>query len=362
MKQDVSLPNSLLPSPASPAPARGPREPTVVSTTARFLVDVAARHDPHRIAALCSAARLDPLALADPDGRLPRSAVLRLVELLARQTSGTRLVLRAFEQVHPDVFQVVGFAMMSSTTLRQALQRAVRLAPVLDETLTLALQRDDAGCRLVVDNAGEPLPPLMVETGLASLLGFCRFLSGGRGLPVLQADFNYPAPADLSALQRVLPGARLRFDQPGVSLLLDADALDEPLRPVSPALEQMHMGLADQRLEALRIHQLVSARVQQFIVRHLRERAPTLEEAAAALLMSPRSLQRQLTREGRPFKQLLDDTRRQLAHQYLRYSPVTLKELAYLLGFGELGSLHRACLRWFGESPARYRARGGGAG
>ena len=68
-------------------------------------------------------------------------------------------------------------------------------------------------------------------------------------------------------------------------------------------------------------------------------------------------LQRQLAREGRPFKQLLDDTRRQLTHQYLLHSPVTLKELAYLLGFGELGSLHRACLRWFGMSPARYRAQ-----
>ena len=42
---------------------------------------------------------------------------------------------------------------------------------------------------------------------------------------------------------------------------------------------------------------------------------------------------------------------------WTRLAAVTLKELAYLLGFGELGSLHRACLRWFGMSPARYRAQ-----
>ncbi|MFD2377263.1 helix-turn-helix domain-containing protein [Ottowia pentelensis] len=54
---------------------------------------------------------------------------------------------------------------------------------------------------------------------------------------------------------------------------------------------------------------------------------------------------------------MLDDTRRQLAQQHLRQSQLTLKELAFALGFGETGSLHRACQRWFGMSPARYRAQ-----
>ena len=228
--------------------------------------------------------------------------------------------------------------------------------PLLDESAVLTLRPEGAHERLSFDTSAAAMPALMNEAGLASLLGLCCFLSGGLGLPVLQADFPHPAPADLSAYRRLLPGATLRFDRPVMSLLLASDGLDAPLHRVSPALEQVHLALAEQRLESLRGHP-VSVRVQQFIERHLRGRPPTLDEAAQALALSPRSLQRQLAREGRSFKQLLDDTRRQLAQQHLRQSQLTLKELAFALGFGETGSLHRACQRWFGMSPARYRAQ-----
>lgn len=334
----------------------------MASPLLRLLVDLATGHDARQAAALCRAADVEPTTLADPDCRLPRSAALRLAHELARRTPGESFGLRAFDAVHPGVFPLVGFAMMSSGTLREALARLVRLAPLLDESLVLTLQPEADDWRLL-RAGGSALPPLVAEAGMAALLGLCRFAAGGHGLPVLQAEFEVAAPADPSAYRRLLPGAALRFGQPAFSLLLQGTALDVPLPAVSPMLDRLHLDLAEHGLASLRIHQLVSARVQQLIVAELRGRAPTLDAVAAALQSSPRSLQRQLACEGRPFRQLLDDTRRQLAHQYLLHSPVTLKELAYLLGFGGLGSLHRACLRWFGMPPARYRAcRGAAAG
>mgnify|MGYP000311775571 CR=1 FL=1 len=322
----------------------------------RFLIDLATQLDAGQAAAMCEAAGLDAQALADSDGRVPRAAAVRLAEQLTRLAPHGSLGLCAYEQVHPGTFQEVGFAMMSSTTLHQALERLVRLAPLLDEAVTLQLRPDGGDFRLQAWEDA-PMPAIMADSGLAALLGFCRFLSGGRGLPVLAAEFSQPAPPDLGPWRRLLPGVPLAFGRPHFSLLLQGEALHRPLHPVSPVLDQMHSGVADQQLEALRIDHLVSTQVQQFIVRQLREHLPTLDEAAAALRTAPRSLQRQLAREGRSFKQLLDDTRRQLAHQYLRHTPVSLKELAYLLGFDELGSLHRASQRWFGMPPARYRAQ-----
>ena len=351
LQSSANPPLEALPAPTAPAP-----EPTVASSLAGLVLDLVAHQDAPHAKALCAAAGLDAAALADPDARLPRSALLRLLDAAARLAPSPAFGLRAFDQVNPGVFQLVGFVMMSSASLRQALERAVRLMPLLDESAVLTLRPEGAHERLSFDTSAAAMPALMNEAGLASLLGLCCFLSGGLGLPVLQADFPHPAPADLSAYRRLLPGATLRFDRPVMSLLLASDGLDAPLHRVSPALEQVHLALAEQRLESLRGHP-VSVRVQQFIERHLRGRPPTLDEAAQALALSPRSLQRQLAREGRSFKQLLDDTRRQLAQQHLRQSQLTLKELAFALGFGETGSLHRACQRWFGMSPARYRAQ-----
>ena len=53
--------------------------------------------------------------------------------------------------------------------------------------------------------------------------------------------------------------------------------------------------------------------------------------------------------------QLLDDTRRELARQYLGEPRHSLAEVADLLGFVDQSNLFRACRRWFGMPPGQYR-------
>lgn len=56
-------------------------------------------------------------------------------------------------------------------------------------------------------------------------------------------------------------------------------------------------------------------------------------------------------------EQLLDDTRRDMADQYLQQPGLTLLEVAYLLGFADPSNFFRAFRRWFGCTPNEYRAR-----
>jgi len=53
---------------------------------------------------------------------------------------------------------------------------------------------------------------------------------------------------------------------------------------------------------------------------------------------------------------LLDETRRQLAQEYLRDPENTIEETAFLVGFAEAASFHRAFRRWTGEKPAAFRS------
>ena len=49
--------------------------------------------------------------------------------------------------------------------------------------------------------------------------------------------------------------------------------------------------------------------------------------------MSARTLQRRLTDADITFQQLVEDTRRELAHHYLKQSTVESNETAFLLGY-----------------------------
>ena len=78
---------------------------------------------------------------------------------------------------------------------------------------------------------------------------------------------------------------------------------------------------------------------------------------ASSLNLSVRSLQRKLSDENTNYKHLLDETRRELAMNYLGNSRLTINEITYLLGFSDPSNFTRAFRRWQGESPSNYRAR-----
>jgi AraC-like DNA-binding protein len=83
---------------------------------------------------------------------------------------------------------------------------------------------------------------------------------------------------------------------------------------------------------------------------------------AGVLHLSERSLQRKLAEHGTSLARLREETRRELANQYVRNSRFTVGEITYLLGFSEPASFTRAFHRWNGMSPSACRRAPGANG
>jgi AraC-like DNA-binding protein len=84
--------------------------------------------------------------------------------------------------------------------------------------------------------------------------------------------------------------------------------------------------------------------------------APTLEEVAAALAMSDRTLQRELRNEQTSFRELVDVVRREIAVQQLAQPGNSAAEVGFLLGFSDPSAFTRAFRRWTGTAPAAFRS------
>ena len=82
------------------------------------------------------------------------------------------------------------------------------------------------------------------------------------------------------------------------------------------------------------------------------------ERVAAALAMSPRTLQRRLREEGTSYADLLDRFRHRMAVALLEDREIAIYEVAYLLGYAEPSTFYRAFRRWTGSSPREHRAGG----
>ena len=76
---------------------------------------------------------------------------------------------------------------------------------------------------------------------------------------------------------------------------------------------------------------------------------------AEQLGMSERSFRRRLVQESTNFGEVLDRLRNRLALRYLEEEQVSLKQIAWLLGYSELGAFNHAFKRWTGTSPGQMR-------
>ncbi|WDY56500.1 AraC family transcriptional regulator [Pseudomonas sp. PSKL.D1] len=84
-------------------------------------------------------------------------------------------------------------------------------------------------------------------------------------------------------------------------------------------------------------------------------REPDLEEVAQHLHMPTWTLRRKLADEGTRFRDLLNDTRRDLAETYIRDTELAFGEIAYLLGFASAEAFQRAFKRWTSLTPGEFR-------
>jgi AraC-like DNA-binding protein len=78
--------------------------------------------------------------------------------------------------------------------------------------------------------------------------------------------------------------------------------------------------------------------------------APTLEQAAKALHLSKRSLNRALARVGWKFTDVIACYRRDVAIALLKTNETTIKEIAAVVGYSDPDSLRRAFREWTGMS------------
>jgi AraC-like DNA-binding protein len=308
---------------------------------------------------LCQEAGLD-IKLADiPGSFYERSTIYRLWDLAAQASGDPNIGLKAYENFHPGVFQIVGYTMMSSLNLKKAFERLVHFSPLISTGFSLFFVQEQQHYRLAAldhHQRGSIKPRQYADASLGSLLGICRWLTGGKSPQPLSVEFTYPEPEDISEHQRLF-GCELRFGAAYDSILFDGQELRRPLSMANEALAMLHDSYAKAQLDLLNDFTIV-CRIRALITERLSKGQGQcdMESIAAALNISKRTLQRALEKEGTQFKNVLNDVRRQLADFYLRHSHFNLKHVTYLLGFYDHSSFHKACTRWFGMTPGQYRA------
>jgi AraC-like DNA-binding protein len=299
---------------------------------------------------------LDYAALDDPDARFTQDSMTRLWQRAVELSGNPAIGLNMGKVVRPGSLHVVGYALMSSRTLAEGFQRLVRYQRIIAESADLSFCLLPEGYALILTVHGDHLTPTRqsAEASLACGLALCGWLTGHTLQPrkvLFQADH----PADLEPYKQAFH-APLEFNAPYDALIFEQADMEAPLPTANEAMALLHDRFAGEYLARFSGSR-VTHQARQVLCRLLPQGEPKRDTVAQTLHLSQRTLQRRLQEEGTSFQTLLDDTRRELAEQYLAQPGLTLLEIAYLLGFADPSNFFRAFRRWFDVTPGEYRTR-----
>lgn len=308
----------------------------------------------HPVDLLLAEAGIPASILADLDTYLPAGSSRKLWDRGVAIANDDCLGLNVAMAAPVHAFDVHAYAMLSSSTLSGALQRACRYQRLINEGTELTLE-DDGGDGVLRHGllGGGAVSRQPAEFLAATWLKLGRMVTGSVWSPA-QVFFAHDRPAD-TRLHEELFGVRPNFASGFTAMRIPAAtlALTNPRADVTLAalLDRYTSTLLDTRPRLT----TVSGRVRSWLVESHGLGAPLAREAAKALAMSERTLHRRLADEQTTFRELLDRFRHEKAVALLTARRHGIAEVAFLLGYSEMPAFYRAFKRWTGRSPAQLR-------
>lgn len=260
---------------------------------------------------------------------------------------------------HPGMFHALGYAMMSSNCLKDAFNRIARYKKIVSNTCTLNVVEGKQSVFLNMevycyeDSKRPVLTHSAIESFLGTIVQFTR--------ESLKPDFkplaiylNWVKPNhDYQYLEdffhcKVIYGAK------EIAIEFDVHAITTTLIGGNALLIQSHEKMLDEymtRIDKNDVEQLVKNKV----VEMLPLGTPCQSEIANILGMSLRNLQRKLNDQETCYRDILEQTRKKLALEYITQQHLMFSEIGYLVGFSNIGNFNRAFKRWTECTPGEYR-------
>lgn len=288
----------------------------------------------------------DPIELGDFCNAMDESV---------RQTRNDNFGLWFGRQFRPEGLGLIGYLATSSRTLGSALRSMAEAFPLHQENSLLRLVEAAGVCRFEyrVDPRAVASRRQDAEASLGMFCNVMRQAAGDDWAP-LEVHFEHRRPEAWGEHSKAFSSDVL-FDRPCNAIVFRPEELSLPMPGYDSTLQSIVLQSLRQTGSILPAHFGLAERVKEHVVALLPEGYPRLDDVAGRLRMPAWTLQRRLSDERCCFKDLIEETRREIAPTLLEQGDLSVSEIAFRLGYSEVSAFSRAFQRWFAQSPRGWR-------
>lgn len=299
---------------------------------------------------------IDPKRLNDPHARIPYTAADDIWAEAADRIDDPAFGLKAVECWHPSQMGALGYAWLSSENLKNALTRFQRYSRVVTEGAFFEVEETPKYFSLILHyrSVSRQLP-YRTDAFMAIMLAMCKANFGKHFIPA-EIHFKHSAPKDSQAYTDLFQCPVFFNAKDNRFVVHMQDALT-PSEGAHSQLAKLHDQIMIEYLAKMDRKNIVE-QVKSEIIKQLPNGNVTDTTVGQALHINDRTLQRRLKEQNTTFKTLMNEVREDLAATYIKDTNLSLSEISFLLGFGNISSFSRAYKRWTGQPPSHLRTGG----
>ncbi|WP_116137404.1 AraC family transcriptional regulator [Trinickia diaoshuihuensis] len=333
--------------------AEPPSATVPISLVKAFLAGAQAR--PETIDRYLEEAGIAPELLAEPGARVTEEQFSTFYQTIAIALDDEMPGFFS-RPLRSGTLKFLCLSLLDARSLETALHRFCQFFHIVLDDFRLESRRSGAVGQLTLrpNPVFHRIGPLGHELMLKLVHGVASWLIG-QNIPLLQVDLACPRPAHALDHRYFFSGP-VRFDCDGTLMRFSAAYLDLPIRQSKRNLGKFLARAPGDWIFGSFSEQLISHRIRQYLAAQLPD-SPTIEQAAANLHCSVRTLCRRLAAEETTFQALKDELRRDIAIQRLTETDQTITKIAGDIGFDDPSAFHRAFRHWTGSTPGTYRRR-----
>lgn len=303
----------------------------------------------------CRQIAFDNGLLQDVEARIDEAELMRMMKEAAVYTQDDHFGLHQGQLTDIADLGILGYVMMHSETIADALKAYQRYHMILCSGYELDWEErgNDVFLRFHRENPGGVSRHCMED--MVSSLYHLTVRMSHRTIPLQEIHFTHKATADIEPYLNLF-GIEPRFGSKENGLLMSKEVLQYPILYSDVRLRKAFEPIAEEIREKLMRGLAFSDQVFQWMMGCMPVYFPTLQQTAAAFHMSTRSLQAKLKGEDTSYHELSANVRKEMAKGYLQQSEHSVGEIAYLLHFSDPSAFQNAFKKWTGLTPRQYRA------
>jgi AraC-like DNA-binding protein len=192
---------------------------------------------------------------------------------------------------------------------------------------------------------------------LAAIVNTIAALTGKRIVP-LRIELAHKM-REITEYQKFF-GCEVLFNRDVNRIVLNKRDIAVPLLTSDQSMLQLFNTIVADK-QALLAGSSTTGYLKQVLFMQFKGRIPSVEEAAAALNMTPRSLQRKLLQESTTFRDVAAEVRKEIALQLMENPANSISQISEILGYSDPSAFRKAFKAWTDEAPRAIRNRTAGS-